>query len=307
MEYWMDPPICFPQVHQFPSPSPVFSWFLTSYNPEGNSVWDFNSSKPRIPKFTSLEGAHPFHQERRRKLSPTPTPTFQLLQLTGQILIGNYNSINWGWWIIGSVRKALRQGRLVDGSRILLWSCGGRDNRKQLGFLRQRIGRGLAWNPPLFLIQGWLHPQKKTWGEILAAPGMRETGIRSGTRSIPESTWKTEPGSPGWKGKTRGCKGIPLFESLWGLDIRSKHLQDAGNLSKDTVQEFSKICSWVFRKPCLSSLPTLMGIPSSALRSWSRHGTIPKPGFGAPWHWPCHAPRIPLIPLPVDPHSPGSP
>ncbi|TRZ13036.1 hypothetical protein HGM15179_014067 [Zosterops borbonicus] len=120
------------------------SWFLTLYNPEGNSVWDFNSSKPRIPKFTSLEGAHPFHQERHRKLSPTPTPTFQLLQLTGQILIGNYNSINCGWWIIGSVRKALRQGRLVDGSRILLWSCGGRDNRKQLGFLRQRIGRGLA-------------------------------------------------------------------------------------------------------------------------------------------------------------------
>lgn len=180
MEYWMDPPICFPQVHQFPSPSPVFTWFLTLYNPEGNSVWDFNSSKPRTPKFTSLEGAHPFHQERRRKLSPTPTPTFQLLQLTGQILIGNYNSINWGWWIIGSVRKALRQGRLVDGSRILLWSCGGRDNRKQLGFLRQRIGRGLAWNPLVFLIQGWLHPQKKTLGWNLGST--RDEGDRDQIR-----------------------------------------------------------------------------------------------------------------------------
>lgn len=51
---------------------------------------------------------------------------------------------NWGWWIIGSVRKALKQGRLVNESGILLQSCGGKDNRKQLIFLSQGIGRGLA-------------------------------------------------------------------------------------------------------------------------------------------------------------------
>lgn len=202
MEYWMAPPVCFPQVLPFPSSSPVFSWFLTLNNPQGNSGWDFNSSKyhriPGIPKFTSLEGAHPFHQERLQELSPTPTQTFKLLQSAGQILIGNYNSINWGWWIIGSLRKALKQGRLVDESGILLQSCGGKDNRKQLIFLSQGIGRGLAWNPVAFLIQEWLHPkevlgmraqQHQGWGRqrsdqeqapALGAPGKQSLDLLAG-------------------------------------------------------------------------------------------------------------------------------
>lgn len=102
------------------------------------------------------------------ELSPTPTQTFKLLQLTGQILIGNCNSINWGWWITGSVRKALKQGRLVDGSRILLWSSGGKDNRKQ------RTGRGLALNPLVFLIQGWLNPKKALGMKVQQHQGDRD-------------------------------------------------------------------------------------------------------------------------------------
>lgn len=207
-------------------------------------------------------------------------------------------------WICQESPEAGKIGGWIQDPALELWR---KRQQETAGLSQTENWKRTCLKSTCIPYPGMAASQNKPWGEILAAPGMRETGIRSGTRSIPESTWKTEPGSPGWKGKTRGCKGIPLFESLWGLDIRSKHLQDTGDLSKDTVQEFSKICSWVFRKPCLSSLPTLMGIPSSALRSWSRHGTIPKPGFGAPWHWPCHAPRIPLIPLPVDPHSPGSP
>lgn len=308
MEYWITPPVCFPQVLTFSSSSPVFICFLTLYNPEGNSVWDLISSKchktPGIPKFTSLWGAHPFHKERHEELSPTPTQTFKLLQLTGQILIGNYNSINWGWWIIGYVRKALEQGRLVDGSEILLRSCGGRDNRKQLGFLRQRIGRGLAWNPLVFLIQGWLHP-KKVFGIKLSST--RDEGDRDWIRNK-RQPWETEPGSPGWRGK---CVSPREFHCLKICEVWKKHpgtFRTQGIYQKEDFSGIFQVLFLAFQWMwSLSSLPALEGISSSALHSWSQHGTIPKPGFAAPWHWSCHAPWILLIPLPVDPHSPGSP
>lgn len=267
-------------------------------------MWDFNSSKyhktPGIPKFSSLEGAHPFYEEWGRELSPTPTQTFKLLQLTGQILIGNCNSINWGWWITGSVRKALKHGRLADGSRILLWSSGGKDNRKQ------RTGRGLALNPLVFLIQGWLNPKKALGMKVQQHQGDRDQ-IRD----------KLQPrehlGNRAWISWLE-------WENTWlqGNSIVWRFVRSGYNIQAPSGHwEFIKgYCSGIFWSVpgfsvghgyCLSSLPTLMGIPSSALHSWSQHGTIPKPGFAAPWHRSCHAPWIPLIPLPMDPHSPGSP
>lgn len=155
--------------------------------PEGRSGWCFNSSKIQkalvIPRFI-LWVDHQFQQQRLQELTPAHVPTrmhtqtFKLLQLTGQLLIGNYNSIKLGLADHLLCQESPEAGKISCARAVEEKtpgnSCafsareGGEGQLHLLENLLSSLSRGAA-------------SYKNLLEESSAAPGMGETVIRPGS------------------------------------------------------------------------------------------------------------------------------